>query len=213
MENLENIKEEELKDVDTKFEKIQDKVDENVSSEFKKDIEDVTASSDYVKQDEDDDKEEEQEKEEEKASEETQDSSEQKDNKEDDDDEDKEKKKYQLLQEKFTELENSYSLLKEQYQSLVAFKTQIDNQKKDELIAEFYMLSEDDKKDVLQNKEKYTLDEIKAKLSVICFDKKINFSTEEKVEPEKEVFTYNTIEEADTLPDWVRLVKEQERMN
>ena len=38
------------------------------------------------------------------------------------------------------------------------------------------MLSEDDLRDVKENKEKYTLEEIKSKLAVICFDKKINFT-------------------------------------
>jgi len=43
----------------------------------------------------------------------------------------------------------------------------VENSRKDALIAEFYMLSDEDKKDVIENKTKYTLDEIKAKLSVI----------------------------------------------
>jgi len=60
----------------------------------------------------------------------------------------------------------------------VNFKKEIDNQKKDALIAEFYMLSDEDKAEIIQNKENYTLDEIKAKLSVICFDKKISFTME-----------------------------------
>jgi len=41
------------------------------------------------------------------------------------------------------------------------------------------MLPEEDKAEIIQNKENYTLEEIKAKLSVICFDKKINFSMNE----------------------------------
>jgi hypothetical protein len=40
------------------------------------------------------------------------------------------------------------------------------------------MLSEEDKKDVIENKVKYSLDEIKAKLAVICFEKKVNFNSE-----------------------------------
>ena len=62
------------------------------------------------------------------------------------------------------------------------FKKEIDNKEKDSLIAEFYMLSEDDLRDVKENKEKYTLEEIKSKLAVICFDKKINFTTNNESE-------------------------------
>jgi hypothetical protein len=94
----------------------------------------------------------------------------------------------------------------------------IDNQKKDALIAEFYMLSDEDKADVIRNKEKYTLDEIKAKLSVICFDKKINFSLNnnsdhnEKNEAEETILTYALNDnENSNLPDWVKAVKEQEK--
>ena len=42
------------------------------------------------------------------------------------------------------------------------------------------MLSEEDKKDVVANKANYTLKEIKAELSMICVDKKVNFNLEEK---------------------------------
>jgi len=77
------------------------------------------------------------------------------------------------------------------------------------------MLSDEDKQDVIQNKSKYTLDEIKAKLSVICFDKKINFnlSETEKDEAEKDVTVYNlNNNKNDSLPDWIKAVKEQEKL-
>ena len=46
------------------------------------------------------------------------------------------------------------------------------------------MLSDEDKKDVIEHKAEYTLDEIKSKLAVVCFDKKVNYvkSSEEKSE-------------------------------
>ena len=105
--------------------------------------------------------------------------------------------------------------LQSQYQELVNFKNEIDNQKKDALIAEFYMLSDEDKADVISNKEKYTLDEIKAKLSVICFDKKINFTLNKEADDKKEedIVTYTLNDNADnSLPDWVKAVKEQEKL-
>ena len=126
------------------------------------------------------------------------DSSDNKGTKEDKEDDDEKKKgeKYSLLESELNTLKAEYQDLQTKYQELVAFKTEIDNQKKDALISEFYMLADEDKADVIQNKEKYTLDEIKAKLSVICFDKKINFSLQQpatrEVETEEEapIMTY-----------------------
>jgi hypothetical protein len=73
------------------------------------------------------------------------------------------------------------------------------------------MLSDEDKADVISNKEKYTLDEIKAKLSVICFDKKINFTLDKDTQKEQPGVTYSLTDDNDNLPDWVKAVKEQEK--
>ena len=143
--------------------------------------------------------------------------SDKKDNKEEEGEDDKKKKndKFALLESELNTLKAEYETLQTKYQELVAFKTEIDNQKKDALISEFYMLADEDKADVIQNKEKYTLDEIKAKLSVICFDKKINFSLQQpatrEVETEEEapIMTYALEQTNDSLPDWVKAVKEE----
>ena len=143
--------------------------------------------------------------------------SDKKDDKEEEGEDDKKKKndKFALLESELNTLKAEYETLQTKYQELVAFKTEIDNQKKDALISEFYMLADEDKADVIQNKEKYTLDEIKAKLSVICFDKKINFSLQQpatrEVETEEEapIMTYALEQTNDSLPDWVKAVKEE----
>ena len=210
MENLENTVVTENENIEpvTDFTKAEMNKNE-VAAEDNKNIDNTSASTDYVKQDDEDDK-----KEDDKEfsnEEENPDDSKDKD----DDDEDKENaKKYELLEEELNTLKESYSALQSQYQELVNFKREIDNQKKDALIAEFYMLSDEDKADVIENKEKYTLGEIKAKLSVICFDKKISFSNKETNEKEeKEVITYSiNNEENNSLPDWVKAVKEQEKL-
>lgn len=144
------------------------------------------------------------------------DSSDNKDTKEgkEDDDEKKKGEKYSLLESELNTLKAEYQELQTKYQELVAFKTEIENQKKDALISEFYMLADEDKADVIQNKEKYTLDEIKAKLSVICFDKKISFTSVDTTEKNKEektenIITYSLNQEVPTLPDWVKMVKEE----
>ena len=118
--------------------------------------------------------------------------------------------KYNSLEADFNALKDSYAELNEKFNELMEFKKNIDNEKKDALIAEFYMLSDEDKKDIIENKEKYSLEDIKAKLSVICFDKKISFTKNE--EKEETVMTYNLNENvSNDLPDWVKAVKEQEK--
>ena len=136
------------------------------------------------------------------------------DDKEDDDKKEDDEDKYSLLEQQYNELSTNYNQLKAEYDELVEFKNNVENEKKDALIEEFYMLSEEDKKDVIENKTKYSLDEIKAKLAVICFEKKINFNVEEKTTEEinsnkdEDVTTTFTYSEDDSsLPDWVKAVK------
>ena len=119
------------------------------------------------------------------------------------------------MEEELQSIKQSYSLLQAQCRELMEFKKEIDNKEKDSLIAEFYMLSEDDLRDVKENKEKYTLEEIKSKLAVICFDKKINFTTNnesEQASHEEDIMTYNLENDKnDSLPEWVKAVKQQEK--
>lgn len=133
----------------------------------------------------------------------------------DEEDDKKKKKEYSLLENELEDLKVAYSDLESKYQKLVEFKEAIDNEKKDALIKSFYMLSDEDKKEVIDNKSKYSLDEIEAKLSVICFRKKVNFDLEdnskieEKVEDkENPVVTYNMSETDKTsIPAWIAAVK------
>lgn len=136
-------------------------------------------------------------------------------NSDDEEDDKKKKKEYSLLENELEDLKVAYSDLESKYQKLVEFKEAIDNEKKDTLIKSFYMLSDEDKKEVIDNKSKYSLDEIEAKLSVICFRKKVNFDLEdnskieEKVEDkENPVVTYNMSEtDKASIPAWIAAVK------
>lgn len=127
-------------------------------------------------------------------------------NKEDDD-----KKKYAMLEQEYAELKEKFSLLETETAELRKFKVQIEDAKKDELIASFYMLSDEDKKDVIENKTNYSLDDIEAKLSIICFRKKVNFNLDEEAAPvaTEEVPTTFDINahEAEMLPAWLAAVK------
>ena len=128
-----------------------------------------------------------------------------------------ESKDYTLLEEELNNLKASYAEMEQKYQELVTFKEAVDNEKKDALINSFYMLSDEDKKDVIENKSKYSLDEIEAKLSVICVRKKVNFDldnsnknedTVEEVVDNKEVTTYNLNEtESTNIPAWLKALK------
>ena len=180
----------------------QDGVNESLSTE------NASAESTFEKKEE----EKEEEKKEEDSSNEgaTSDSEDDKD----DDDKDEDKKKYTALEEKFNVLQSEYSALEQELKDLRAFKENVENQQKDDLINQFYMLSEEDKKDVIENKVKYTLDEIKSKLAVICFEKKVNFNLDnssenedKKKEIESPVTTFNVDNREDSTPEWVKAVE------
>ena len=130
--------------------------------------------------------------------------------KKDDDD------KYTLLESSYQELQDKYSKLQEEYsalnasiealrgenEELKAFKLAKENEQKDKMIASFYMLSDEDKAEVIANKEKYTLDEIESKLSVICVRKKISFDLETE---KRNVTTYNLDNlSSNNIPAWVQ---------
>ena len=122
------------------------------------------------------------------------------------------KKDYALLEQELEKLKASYAEIEKKYQELVTFKEAVDNEKKDALINSFYMLSDEDKKDVIENKSNYSLDEIESKLSVICVRKKVNFDKEDsdknEVTVDKEVTTYNLNDTVSTnVPAWLRALK------
>jgi hypothetical protein len=76
------------------------------------------------------------------------------------------------------------------------------------------MLSDEDKADVIANKSNYSLDDIEAKLSVICFRKKVNFDlddtskNEDTVEEQENIVTYNlNNSEMTSTPAWISALK------
>ena len=111
------------------------------------------------------------------------------------------------------ELNNSIASLTEENKGLTEFKQTIDREKKMDLIKSFYMLSDDQKKDCIDNIDKYSIDEIEAKLSVICVRNKVSFNLDKKPE-EEQPMTYNldSVKDEDAgLPAWVLRVKEVEK--
>lgn len=127
---------------------------------------------------------------------------------------DEEKKKYSA--EEFEALQNKYSEALSKIEELSAFKAEVENAKKDELISSFYMLSDEDKEDVVSNKTSYSYDEIKAKLAIICVDKKVSFTKEEessKVE-ETPIMTYDvSSSESNSAPAWIAAARRAKKDN
>ena len=123
------------------------------------------------------------------------------------------------LQTKFSELETKYNALVSENESLkndnatlVEFKNQSERKEKEEMINSFYMLSDEDKKDVIENIDTYSLNDIEAKLSIICVRNKVSFDLDENNKNHQDPTTYNlngdnNDDDADT-PAWIKAVLE-----
>lgn len=149
------------------------------------------------------------------------------DDNEEDDDEKKKKKKgqfsledsteYQDLLTKFNKLEADYTQLKADYDNLTSemeplkqFKLETERKDKEAMINRFYMLSDDDKADVVKNIDTYSLDDIEAKLSVICVRNKVSFDLEDDTHKDGPSMTFNFDDPSKdaTIPAWVKAAME-----
>lgn len=112
---------------------------------------------------------------------------------------------FSALQETVNELTQENETLKETISSLETFKASVDKKEKQDMIDSFYMLSDEDKKDVIANIDSYSLDEIEAKLSIICVRNKVSFALEEEEEVETPgATTFHLEEQVDSTPEWVK---------
>jgi len=88
---------------------------------------------------------------------------------------------------------------------LRAFKAAAVRKDKEAMIAKFYMLSDEDKKDVLDNIDTYSLDDIEAKLSILCVRNKVSFSEESNNEPNAPtIYNLDEHDEDSLTPAWVK---------
>jgi hypothetical protein len=69
------------------------------------------------------------------------------------------------------------------------------------------MLSDEDKKDVVENIDSYSLDDIEGKLSIICVRNKVNFNLEDEKEAAQGMFSLNNLDD-DGAPAWIKAVRE-----
>lgn len=107
-----------------------------------------------------------------------------------------------------SELNSTIETLNQQITALQEFKYGVEKTEKMNLINSFTMLSDEEKKEVIENVDKYSLYDIKAKLSIICVENKVNFSVSEEIKEEEQSTTYslNTPEE-DNTPAWVKAIR------
>ena len=148
---------------------------------------------------------------------------------EDDDDEDEDKKKkgkkekYNLEEiQEYVELSNNYSALEANYSAaqtriselegqlaeLTTFKKSIEKAEKEKMIASFYMLSDEDKKDVVENIDKYSLKEIEAELSILCVRNKVSFNLDDDKNDGKDPMTFSLNGGMnDDAPAWVKALR------
>lgn len=106
----------------------------------------------------------------------------------DKEDEKKPEKKHELenqvseLSEQLKELTDKFTVLEAEAEELRKFKAERINADKDAIIAKYHMLSDEDKAEIIADKDKFTLGEIESKLALLYVQKNVNFDEEEEVD-------------------------------
>ena len=115
--------------------------------------------------------------------------------------------KYSALETKYNEALQRIEALESANAELTTFKKGIEKQEKQKMIDSFYMLSDDDKKEVIENIDNYSLDDIEAKLSIICVRNKVSFNLDNDTNVNQPI-TYNLDPNADDgAPAWVKALR------
>lgn len=116
------------------------------------------------------------------------------------------------LSQEINEAKEKFSILNTEAEELRAFKAQIINQQKDAMIAEFSSLSDEEKADVIANKDKYSVEQIEEKLSVIYCRKKAKLESmntanfQINTESRKQAITYD-VPDSSACPAWIQAIK------
>ena len=123
--------------------------------------------SEFVQKEEDDDKDD--------SSDEANDDDDSESDDDSDDDDDKKPGKNHSLEE-IENLNETIQALRAEVEELRAFKLAKENQQKDAIINQYFMLSDSDKEDVIAHKAEYSIEEIESKLALIYVKKNVDFS-------------------------------------
>ena len=143
---------------------------------------------------------------------------------EDDDDKKKGKKEKYNLEEiqEYIELSSNYAALETNYSAaqaritelegqlaeLTTFKKSVEKAEKEKMIASFYMLSDEDKSDVMTNIDTYSLDDIEAKLSILCVRNKVSFNLDDDKNDGTNPTVFKLDEGmSDDAPAWVKALR------
>ena len=111
----------------------------------------------------------------------------------------------------FNELKASAEAAAAELETLKAYRADIEKKEKEKMINSFYMLSDEDKKDVVDNIDSYSLDDIEAKLSIICVRNKVSFDLDKDKEDEEDPITFNLNGSGNSsnndVPEWLQAVQ------
>lgn len=108
--------------------------------------------------------------------------------------------------------ETDKAALEAQIEELNLFKQSIERKEKETMINEtFYMLPEEDKKEVIENIDSYSLDDIEAKLSILCVRNKISFSEGDPAPVADPVVYGITGMDEDNIPAWIKAVLDKQK--
>ena len=84
--------------------------------------------------------------------------------------------------EQLKELTDKFTALEAEAEELRKFKAERIDADKDAMIAKYHMLSDEDKAEIIADKDKFTLGEIESKLALLYVQKNVNFDEEEEVD-------------------------------
>ena len=119
--------------------------------------------------------------------------------------------RYSDLEVRHQEALDEIETLKTENGELTTFKLAAERKDKVAMVDSFYMLSDEDKKDVLDNIDQYSIDDIEAKLSIICVRNKVSFDLEDDKKDTSEgptTYNLNSVEmEEEIVPAWVKAAR------
>ena len=128
------------------------------------------------------------------------------------------KKQYEELEREYSTLKDEKGILESEILTLREFKAEVERKNKQEMIDSFYMLTDEDKKDVIENIDTYSLSDIEAKLSIAYVRSNVDFNANNNnnnngCAEDGPTGLFNLEVSVDTAPDWVKAVRETANKN
>ena len=111
------------------------------------------------------------------------------------------------LNENIKTLNTTIESLKSELEELRTYKLGIERVEKENMIASFYMLSDEDKADVVAKIDELSVSDIEKELSVICFRNKVSFNTEDSQTTPTTYSLNSTEDDDDAVPAWIKAVR------